>query len=91
MIKSTLAALLLSTMMAFSAMAETSRVNLNTATAEQLAAALTGIGQSRAEAIVRYREQHGAFEHVDELINVAGIGLRTIDINRNRLSLTDES
>ena len=91
MIKSTLAALLLSTMMAFSAMAESSRVNLNTATAEQLAAALTGIGQSRAEAIVRYREQHGAFEHVDELINVAGIGLRTIDINRNRLSLTDES
>lgn len=91
MIKTTLTALALSLMLTLSAMANDARVNLNTASAEQLAALLTGIGQSRAEAIVRYREQHGAFEHIDELINVAGIGLRTVDVNRDRLTLSDDS
>jgi competence protein ComEA len=90
MIKTTLAALALSLMLTLSAMADSNRVNLNTASAEQLAMSLTGVGQSRAEAIVRYREQYGAFEHIDELINVAGIGLRTVDINRDRLTLSDD-
>lgn len=91
MIKTTFSALILSLMLTFSALANDARVNLNTASAEQLAATLTGVGQSRAEAIVRYREQHGAFEHVDELINVAGIGLRTVDVNRDRLAISDDS
>lgn len=91
MIKTTFSALILSLMLTFSALANDARVNLNTASAEQLAASLTGVGQSRAEAIVRYREQHGAFEHVDELINVAGIGLRTVDVNRGRLAISDDS
>jgi len=69
MIKTTLTALALSLMLTLSAMANDARVNLNTASAEQLAALLTGIGQSRAEAIVRYREQHGAFEHIDRRID----------------------
>ena len=57
-------------------------VNINTASAEEIAAALNGVGVAKAEEIVRYREEHGAFAHADELVNVKGIGLRTVDKNR---------
>ncbi len=64
-------------------------VNVNTATVEQLAEALDGVGQSKAQAIVEYREQHGAFQHPDELVNVKGIGLRTVDRNRDFIRVAD--
>jgi competence protein ComEA len=57
-------------------------VNINTASAEEIAAALNGVGIAKAEEIVRYREEHGAFTHADELVNVKGVGLRTVDKNR---------
>ena len=48
-------------------------VNINTATAEELQA-LPGIGRTRAEAIVAYREEHGPFTYVEDLRGVSGIG-----------------
>lgn len=48
-------------------------ININTATAEELQA-LPGIGESRAEAIVAYREEHGPFTYVEDLRAVSGIG-----------------
>jgi len=57
-------------------------VNINTASAEEIAAALNGVGIAKAEEIVRYREENGAFAHADQLVNVKGIGLRTVDKNR---------
>lgn len=65
-------------------------VNVNEANAEQLAAALDGVGQSKAELIVRYREMHGPFEHADELVNVRGIGIATVDKNRGNILLAPE-
>lgn len=62
-------------------------VNVNTATAEQIAEALKGVGLSKAEAIVSYRAEHGEFKHIDELVNVKGIGIRTVDINRDYIQL----
>jgi len=62
-------------------------VNINTASAEQLAAALKGVGLSKAEAIINYREANGAFKHIDELVNVKGIGVRTVDLNRELIRL----
>ena len=62
-------------------------VNVNSASAEEIAEALKGIGLSKAEAIVNYRDQHGLFKHVDELVNVKGIGIRTVDINREYIQL----
>ena len=48
------------------------KVNLNTAGLSELMT-LKGIGQSRAEAIIRYREEFGAFRSVEDIMNVAGI------------------
>ena len=48
-------------------------VNINTATAEQLAS-LPGIGPKTAERIVEYRQKHGSFKKIEELMNVKGIG-----------------
>lgn len=89
MIKKTIAALLMTLALTGLAMAEEMTVNLNTATAEQLAEALTGIGQAKAEAIVEYREEHGPFQHADELVNVRGIGLATVDRNRERITVEE--
>ena len=58
------------------------QVNINTATAEEIAEALNGVGMSKAQLIVEYREANGPFSHIDELVNVKGIGLRTVDKNR---------
>lgn len=47
-------------------------VNINTATKEQLMT-LNGIGESRAQAIIAYREEHGAFSAAEDLMLVSGI------------------
>lgn len=91
MIKNTIAALVLALTLAGFAVAETAPINVNTATAEQLAEALNGVGQARAEAIVAYREENGPFAHIDELVNVRGIGLATVDRNRDRILLEEPS
>ena len=62
-------------------------VNVNSASAEEIAEALKGVGMSKAEAIVSYRKENGQFKHVDELVNVKGIGIRTVDINREYILL----
>ena len=65
----------------------TGHVNINNATTEELASGLVGIGLSKADAIVRYREQFGPFESVDELSEVKGVGAGTVDRNRARIRL----
>lgn len=62
-------------------------VDVNSASVEEIAEALKGVGMSKAEAIVNYRNEHGLFKHVDELVNVKGIGIRTVDINREYILL----
>jgi len=62
-------------------------IDINTATADQLAAALVGIGSAKAEDIVTYRNQHGGFSSVDELLNIKGIGRKTLERNRGMLTV----
>lgn len=62
-------------------------VNINTASADQLAEALNGIGPHKAQAIVDYREAHGAFTSVDDLLKVKGIGEKMLAKNREYLLL----
>lgn len=61
-------------------------VNINTATAEQLSQ-LDGIGKTKAEAIILYREQHGQFKSLDDITQVKGIGKAILDKNRSMLAL----
>lgn len=62
-------------------------VNINKADAASLAASLNGVGASRAEAIVRYREEFGPFTTVEQLAEVKGIGSSTVEKNRAVITL----
>ena len=57
---------------------EDKRVNLNTATLEELDA-LPGVGPSTAKNIIAYREAHGGFAAPEEIMNVKRIGEKTFD------------
>jgi len=63
-------------------------VDINTADATILANAITGVGESRAAAIVEYRDTHGPFTSVDDLSNVKGIGMKTVDKSRKNLMVS---
>lgn len=64
-------------------------VNINTADAQTIAANLKGIGLSRAEAIVSYRQTHGAFKDAYELTAIRGVGERTVALNEAQIRLRD--
>lgn len=65
----------------------TVKVDLNTADAATLERDLVGIGATKAQAIIDYRQAHGPFASVDELLEVKGIGTATLEKNRARLSV----
>ena len=67
-----------------------SPVNINTADAEEIAESLDGVGLKKAESIVKYREQIGTFQTLDELANVNGIGKKTLELNRDYLIFTND-
>jgi competence protein ComEA len=67
------------------------QVNINTASAEALASGMVGIGPAKAEAIVAYRDAHGPFKTVDDLLQIKGIGAATLDKNRDRLTAASAS
>ncbi len=60
-------------------------VDINKADASTLAAELNGVGASKAAAIVAYREANGPFRHIEDLSNVKGIGIKTVEKNRSNL------
>ena len=62
-------------------------VNINTADAKAIDAALIGVGAQTAKAIVDYRAKHGAFKSVDELAKVKGIGPKLIEKNKGNILL----
>lgn len=51
----------------------TDKININKASIEELQS-LTGIGKSKAESIIKYREENGDFENIEDIMNVSGIG-----------------
>ena len=62
-------------------------VNINTADSETLVDDLVGIGPQKALAIVHYRQQHGPFKQVEDLTLVSGIGAKTVEQNRSRMTV----
>lgn len=81
-------ALVFSSLHSISAQAEP--VNINTADAALLAASLNGIGPSKAAAIVSYREINGPFSSADQLADVKGVGISTVEKNREDILVTTE-
>ena len=62
-------------------------VDINTADAATIAKELQGIGLSRAQAIVAYREKNGAFRSADELRKIKGIGAKVLERNRANMKV----
>lgn len=62
-------------------------VSINSATAEEMAAALSGIGLKKAQAIVNYREQYGLFTDIEQLQEVPGIGAAILERNLSKIKL----
>jgi len=79
--------LLLSTILLLSTSAFADKININTANAEQIASAMSGVGDNKAKAIVEYRSSHGKFKTIDSLENVDGIGEKTIEKNKDNIML----
>ncbi|MCX6073458.1 MAG: helix-hairpin-helix domain-containing protein [Campylobacterales bacterium] len=61
-------------------------VNVNSANSAQLQT-LKGIGPTKAEEILKYRKSHGSFKTVDELVNVKGIGPKTLEKMKPQLAV----
>lgn len=61
------------------------KVNINTADAATLDRVLLNVGPSKAEAIVAHRKANGPFRSAEQLALVKGIGLKTIEKNRDRI------
>ena len=63
------------------------KVNINTADAAAIDAVLVNVGPAKAQAIVDYRKANGVFKSAEELAMVKGIGLKTVEKNRDRIEL----
>ncbi|QUI82118.1 helix-hairpin-helix domain-containing protein [Xanthomonas arboricola pv. corylina] len=63
------------------------KVDINTASAEELDKVLTNVGRSKAEAIVEHRQANGPFKSAEELALVKGIGLKTVERNRDLIEV----
>jgi competence protein ComEA len=66
-------------------------VNVNSADAKTIADALAGIGQKKAEAIVKYRTEKGPFKTVEDLTQVKGVTKKILAKNPNDILLSDTS
>jgi competence protein ComEA len=64
------------------------KVNLNTATAEQLTT-LPGVGPKLAARIVEHRQQHGGFKSIQDLMNVKGIGEKNFQKLQTYLAISE--
>jgi competence protein ComEA len=63
------------------------QVNINSASAAEIAASLKGVGLKTAQAIVTYRDANGAFQSLDALTMVKGVGRKTVQRNKQHIVL----
>lgn len=65
---------------------EEERVNLNTASKEELMR-LPGIGEAKADAIISYRESGGGFENIEEIMQISGIKSAAFEKIKDRIEV----
>ena len=75
-------------LLSLSALAFGGQVDINTADAETISAELSGIGLTKAKAIVEYRQKHGPFSSPEDLSLVKGIGERTVEKNLSDIKVS---
>ena len=66
-------------------------VDINSADAVTIEQELKGIGKKKAQAIIKYRKENGPFKSVDELVNVTGIGEKTLENIRGKISVSSKN
>jgi len=81
--------LLLSIVLVFASVLYAEPVNINSANAQELADSLKGVGPKNAQAIIEYREANGPFYSPEELVNVKGIGQKTLEKNIENIIVRD--
>lgn len=64
-----------------------SEVNINHASAKDMAISFKGIGLKKAESIVAWREVNGQFTSIEQLLEIKGIGQKILEANRSKISL----
>lgn len=62
------------------------KINLNTATVAELTQ-LKGIGKKYAERIVEFRDKNGPFKKPEDILKIQGIGPKTLELNKDRISV----
>ena len=63
------------------------KINLNTASEEELIENLDGIGPAMAKRIIEYRETNGGFSSIEELMNIKGIGEKRFEKLKNSVTV----
>jgi competence protein ComEA len=63
------------------------KVDVNSADAATIDRILVNIGPSKAQAIVAHRDANGPYKSLEQLAKVKGIGLKTVELNRDRIDL----
>jgi len=64
----------------------TKKININNASLDELTL-LIGIGEKKAQAIVKYREEMGNFKRIEDIMNVKGIGNSTYEKNKDKITV----
>lgn len=62
-------------------------ISINSANAEEIAEAMRGVGIKKAQAIIEWRTQNGNFTSLEQLLEVKGIGEKTLEANKQRIKL----
>ena len=70
--------------------AEVNKININTASAEELMQ-LQGIGSSHAASIIEFREKNGPFKNPEDLIKVPRIGAKTFEKNKDLIIIKNST
>lgn len=71
---------------AIQATSKSGTININNATVEELQT-LTGVGPSKAEAILQYRDDNGGFKTIEDIQNVSGIGEKSFEKIKDEISI----
>jgi competence protein ComEA len=65
---------------------DSQKININTASAEELLQ-LSGIGEKKAALIIEYREKQGPYKVPEDLMKVPGIGIKTFEANKEHIEI----